>query len=98
MSDAVYPQYSGLKLYTISITINKEDRYVKMKDNSIVKIKTIATSKICGNIIIIGRPFENVTDWFTTPNHHMLVYIIHFKLTHSLIPCKKAAGTNKYNY
>jgi len=67
MGDAVYPQYLGLKLDTLSIRINKKDRYVKMKDNSIVEIETIATSKICGSVIIIGRPFENVTDWFTTP-------------------------------
>lgn len=53
MGDAVYPQYSGLKLDTLSIRINKKDRYVKMKDNSIVEIETIAAS-ICGYVIIIG--------------------------------------------
>lgn len=87
IGDAEYPQYSGLKLDTLSIRINKKDRYVKMKENSIVEIETIATSKISGNVIIIGRAFENVTDWFTTPCKFSYVGIYYSLQTGPLKQC-----------
>lgn len=73
-SNACTPQYTGWKTDKFSIKIN--DSCIEMKNGSFVLIENIATSKTNeNNILIIGRFFKKVKDFFTTPCSSRLLNI-----------------------
>lgn len=67
LQDACEPQFSGWRTKKFSIKLNKANNHVKMINNDIVKIENIATSKInTSKIIVIGRQYEKVSEYFSS--------------------------------
>lgn len=59
------PQFTGWKMPNFILKLNKADNCVKMKNNDVVLIENIATSKFDNSIIlIIGRKFNKLTTFF----------------------------------
>jgi len=61
------PQYTGWRFTNYIIKLNLSDNCVEMKNGDIVKIENIATSNIDLNVVIIGRCFEKIDDYFEHP-------------------------------
>lgn len=70
------PQYTGWKTDKFSIKINNADNCVEMKNGSFVLLENIATSKIdTYKILVIGRCYEKIQNFFTTPCSSQLLNI-----------------------
>lgn len=61
------PQFTGWKTNQFILKLNNCDNCVKMKNNDIVVIENIATSKLDGNVIIIGRKYDKLSEFFDKP-------------------------------
>lgn len=61
------PQYTGWRFTNYIIKLNFSDNCVEMKNGDIVQIENIATSNIDSNVVIIGRCFEKIDDYFEHP-------------------------------
>lgn len=65
--DVCEPQFTGWKTEKFVIKLNKANNCVKMKSGDIVLIDNIATSQLDSSILIIGRKFEKVVEYFNVP-------------------------------
>lgn len=84
------PQFTGWKTEKFVIKLNKANNCVKMKSGDLVLIDNIATSQLDRSILIIGRKFEKVVEYFNVScssellNIHLvsqLSYLQPWKLT-----------------
>lgn len=84
------PQFTVWKTEKFVIKLNKANNCVKMKSGGLVLIDNIATSQLDQSILIIGRKFEKVVEYFNVPcssellNIHLvsqLSYLQSWKLT-----------------
>lgn len=68
LQEACEPQFSGWRTRKFSIKLNKANNHVKMINGDIVKIENIATNKMnTSKIIVIGRRYEKVSEYFSSP-------------------------------
>lgn len=65
--DGCEPYFTGWKTEKFILKINKSDNCVKMTNGDIVIIENIVTSKLHENILLIGRKFEKLDNFFTKP-------------------------------
>lgn len=70
------PQFTGWKMPNFVLKLNKADNCVKMQNNDIVVIENIATSKCDNSVVIIGRKFSKLTNFFEKPllSHLLNIY------------------------
>ena len=62
------PQFTGWKMKNFILKLNKADSCIKTKNGDIVLIENIVTSKLnSDDILIIGRKFNKLTDFFDNP-------------------------------
>lgn len=69
------PQYTGWKMTNFILKLNMADNCVKMVNNDIVLIENIATSKSDNEVVIIGRKFLGLTNFFDKPCFSQLLGI-----------------------
>jgi len=75
--DGCEPYYVGWKTDKFVLKINKADNCVRMINGDMVIIENIVTSKLNENIIlIIGRKFEKLENFFNKPCLSKLLNII----------------------
>jgi len=65
--DVCEPQFAGWKTEKFILKLNEANNCVKMKNSDIVLIDNIATSQLDQSILIIGRKFEKVVEYFNIP-------------------------------
>lgn len=75
------PQFTGWKMTNFVLKLNKADNYVKMQNNDIVLIENIATSKCDNSVVIIGRKFSKLTNFFEKP---LLSHLLNIHSTSNL--------------
>lgn len=73
--DGCEPYFTGWKTDKFILKINKSDNCVRMTNGNVVIIENIVTSKFDGNILIIGRTFEKLDNFFTKPCHSQILNI-----------------------
>jgi len=67
-NDVFEPQFTGWRMKRFVIKLNSSDNCVKMKNNDVVLIENIASSKLdTNNIMIIGRKFNTIKKFFEKP-------------------------------
>lgn len=67
------PQFTGWMTEKFVLKLNKADSCVKMKNGDIVLIENLVTSKLDRSILIIGRKYETVKEFFNMPcSSHLL--------------------------
>jgi len=66
-NDVFEPQFTGWRMKRFVIKLNSSDDCVKMKNNDVVIIENIASSKSDSNIMIIGRKYNTVKNFFEKP-------------------------------
>lgn len=67
VSETCKPQYIGWLTKNFNIKLNNADCYVKLKSGQMVVIENIASSSRNGEIVIIGRTFIHIKDFFVNP-------------------------------
>jgi len=67
LQEAGDPQYSGWKNQHFTAKLNDADNCFEMENGDVIVIENIATSKITKNLLVIGRRFTKLLDFFTTP-------------------------------
>lgn len=73
--DSTEPQYTGWKFHQFTLKLNNCDNCVKMNNNDIVIIENIATSKIDNSVMVIGRKYDKLTEFFDKPCSSNLLHI-----------------------
>lgn len=66
-NDVFEPQFTGWRMKRFVIKLNSSDNCVKMKNNDVVLIENIASSKLDANIMIIGRKYNTIKNFFEKP-------------------------------
>lgn len=74
-NDSCEPQYSGWKTDTYILKLNEGDNCVEINNQDIVKIENFTTSKYDGSVLIIGRKYEKIEEFFMTPCSSSLLHI-----------------------
>jgi len=67
IQDVCEPQFTGWKTEKFVLKLNKANNCVKMKSGDLVLIDNIATSQLDQSILIIGRKFVKVVEYFNIP-------------------------------
>lgn len=75
-TDGCEPYYAGWRTDKFVLKINKADNCVRMINGDIVIIENIVTSKFNENILIVGRKFEKLENFFNIPCLSKLLNII----------------------
>ncbi|CAI6342721.1 unnamed protein product [Macrosiphum euphorbiae] len=75
IQDVCEPQFTGWKTEKFVLKLNKANNCVKMKSGDLVLIDNIATSQLDQSILIIGRKFEKVVEYFNIPCSSELLFI-----------------------
>lgn len=73
--DGCEPYFTGWNMGKFVIKLNKADSCVRTKSNDIVMIENIVTSKLDKKILIIGRKFDKLTNFFNNPCPSQLLNI-----------------------
>lgn len=73
--DSGDPQFTGWKMEKYILKLNNGDNCILMNNNDIVIVENIATSKSNKKILIIGRKFNKVAEFFNKPCPSTLLLI-----------------------
>lgn len=67
LPEACEPQYTGWKHKHFIIKLNNGNNCFELENGDVVVIENIATSKVKQTLLVIGRRFTKLSDFFTTP-------------------------------
>lgn len=67
IKDTFDPQYKEVIFTNFKLGLNLQDSCCKLKCHSVVKISNFAYSHNLNKVVIIGRKFDNVQDFYTKP-------------------------------
>lgn len=67
INDTSDPQYKEVIFTNFKLGLNLQDSYCKLKCNSVIEIANFAYRHILKEVVVIGRVYNNMYDFYTKP-------------------------------
>lgn len=67
LQETCKPEYTGWKNDKFIVKLNNADNCFMVENGDIILIENIATSKSDHSLVVIGRQYEKLTEYFNTP-------------------------------